>query len=143
MRLLDPDVGEIIDRESILQLKIDAGMKKGVSTQNWEEELRQLDMFMQKKIQDWQRTATGFSMDEFGRYNAELTIVNAKLWQAEDEIRALRKSGSCVDGRPVGAHAENVATLALHIADLNDVRAALVGKINRLFGVIAEEKIYA
>src|ERR1700688_1113980 len=94
--LLEPNVGEVLDRQSILQLKIDMGMRKGVSTEAWEEETKQLNAYLTKKMQAWQRTATSFSVDDFGQYNAQLTLVNTKLWIAEDEIRAERRKLNAV-----------------------------------------------
>lgn len=138
MRLLEPDLGEVADRLSILRLKIDAGMQKGVSTQGWEEEQKQLDAYLQRKIVDWQRLATSFSWDDFGKANAELAVVNLKLWQAEDEMRFYRdRSGQLTDPE---MHA--VAMLGLRIADLNDVRCRLVRDINVIFGAEGQEKIY-
>ena len=137
-RLLEPDLGEVADRLSILRLKIEAGMQKGVSTQGWEEEQQQLDAYLRKKILDWQRVATSFSWDDFGKANAELGVVNLKLWQAEDEMRKYRdRPGDlCIQ------EIRDVAMLGLHIADLNDVRCRLVRDINVIFGAEGQEKIY-
>jgi hypothetical protein len=138
MRLLEPDLGEVLDRIAILQLKIDAGMKRSISTQQWEEEQKQLDDYLQKKIQVFQRVATSFSMDTFSQYNGELLAVNAKLWISEDEIRKYRR----YDEQEMQSKSADIAAIALRIADLNDIRADLVVKINRLFGVETREKLY-
>lgn len=136
-RLLEPDLGEVLDRLAILQLKLDHGMGRNVPTAAWEEEQRQLDDYLQKKIQAWQSVATGFAQEEFGKANAELVVVNGKLWAAEDEIRTYCKTEQLTDDE-----CRDLATLAMRIADLNDVRCNLVQKINRLFGVETQEKIY-
>jgi hypothetical protein len=143
LRLLDPDIGEIADRQSILQLKIDAGMKKGVSTLAWEDELLQLDTYLGKKIQSWQRVATAGSTDDFGKLNAELSQVNARLWQSEDEIRRLRTAAIRSIGSTDGPAISEIGALALRICDLNDARCNLVHRINAIFGVNQQEKIYA
>lgn len=139
MRLLDPDIGEIADRQSILQLKIDAGMKKNISTAAWEDELHQLDVFLAKKIQSWQRVATAGSTDDFSTLNAQLGQANARLWDCEDDIRALRaKHEQSLDQHFVPI----IAECALRIIDLNDARCELVRGINAIFGVAQQEKIY-
>jgi len=136
MRLLDPDVGEVLDRMSILDLKIDVGMQKGVSTEAWEQEREALNLFLQKKIQAWQSTATAQTTEDWMGYNAQLKNTNLALWRAEDDIRALRKEESLPE------FYQEVALVALRIADLNDARANLVKKLNAVFGVHNEEKIY-
>ena len=137
MRLIEPDIGEVLDRMAILQLKLHVGMYKNVPTASWEEELRQLDKYLEKKMQNYQRTATSFSNDQFSSANSRLNIVNAKLWEAEDEIRKYRKSSDLTD-----AEKAEVCLIALRIADLNDVRAVLVNELNQMFGAAAEDKMY-
>jgi hypothetical protein len=136
--LLEPEIGEVLDRMSILQLKLNVGMRKNVPTASWEEELRVLDNYLQRKIQGYQRTATSFSNDQFSNANARLGIVNAKLWEAEDRIRVYRKAGSLTDSEKM-----ELGEFGLRIADLNDVRAQLVNELNQMFGVSANTKMYA
>src|ERR1035437_9975247 len=137
MRMLEPDIGEVLDRMSILQLKIDAGMKRAAATEGWDEELRQLDVYLQKKITKWQAVATSSSTEDLGSLNARLCIVNQKLWDAEDAIRTYHKIAMSL----TAAQTNEVVALALRIADLNDVRADLVRGINGLFGVTTREKL--
>jgi len=136
--LLDPDIGEILDRLSILELKIDAGMKRSVSTERWEEEKRQLDVYLQKKILTWQRTVTSANMERFGTLNTQLYAINARLWRAEDEIRIFVKRASDL----TDTEKESVVLIAIRIASLNDARSEAIRGINRLFGVDTQEKIY-
>jgi hypothetical protein len=130
--LLEPNIGEVLDRQSILTLKIEAGMCKGISTELWEREHADLDAYLTKKMQSWQQTATSGSTESLGRLTAELTIANTKLWVAEDELRALRQNGD----------SGTIAELAYRIADLNDARSRIIGELNQMFGTETQGKIY-
>lgn len=141
MRLLEPDIGEVLDRQSILQLKIEAAMQRMISTESWESELKELDNYLQRKMQAWQRTATSFSHDLFGKCTAELTHANARLWRLEDEIRTYIKKRD--SGGLNAEDFEAAANVAMTIAEINDIRAALVVRINAMFGSqVEQEKIY-
>ena len=107
MRLIHPSPGELLDRKTILHLKIEAGRRRPVSVAHFEEELK---------------------MIEAAR---ELADVNRKLWDAEDEVRELPRSAQ-----------ERLAELAKWIPELNDRRADLVQRVNRLFAVSQTEKLY-
>jgi hypothetical protein len=129
-------MGEVLDRLSILQLKIDAGMQRGIATGAWEAEQRELDSYLKKKIVGWQKRATAQGQADFGSMNGRLGLVNKKLWDAEDDIRRYRLP-TLTDEQ-----VREVCQLALRIADLNDVRCELVRQINLFFGVETREKIY-
>lgn len=141
MRLLEPEIGEVLDRQSILQLKIEAGMKHMVATEAWETELKELDNYLQRKMQAWQRTATSFAHDLFGKCVAELTQANARLWRLEDEIRSFIKMR---DTNSLDVNSlERCGATAMNIAEINDIRAGLVVRINAMFGSqVKQEKIY-
>jgi hypothetical protein len=142
--LLDPDVGEVLDRQSILRLKIEMGMNKGVPTEAWEQENSDLDAYLAKKMQSWQRTATSFSVDDFGKLTGELGQCNIQLWRDEDALRLLMGEVSFSPlPEPTSEQALKIAFFALRIANVNDRRSELIRQINGLFGVECQGKIYA
>lgn len=124
-RLHDPGPGEILDRLTILALKIVHGEYAGRDTTHWKEEYYALDSTKTPSIPIVQVV--------------ELAAVNGALWQAEDEIRRLR---ALPEGRrdqwtgSVGnTWVVDVANVALRIATLNDRRAELVARINLDTGI--------
>ena len=139
--LLEPTIGEVLDRLSILTLKIEAGMRKSVSTELWERERTDLDAYLTKKMQSWQQTATSGSTEDFGKLVADLTIANTKLWIAEDELRLKRPKNG---GHPSDEDelVKEVAEVAFRIANLNDARSDAIQRLNLIFGTETEGKIY-
>lgn len=138
MSLLSPKPGEIIDRLSILELKIEKGGKMGKSTTHFEAEKASL----QEVLSDWDMgliDSYSFSMDEelkkvvddiAIRKNA-LAAINALIWDAEDGVR-----------NPESDYM-TLANLAKNIALWNDARASHIRKLDALFGVPGEpEKLY-
>lgn len=118
MRFLNPGIGEISDRLTILTLKITAGRDQGKDVAHFEEERKVL----LTKIHT--RTLNGLWFDTY----TELAVVNAFLWQAEDELRALRMTTHVENS--AGFNAKAMLT-AFRIQALNDHRAELVGQINK------------
>lgn len=127
--LHNPGPGEILDRLSILALKLTYGAQAGRDLTHWQEERDAL----------WQQLTESWGSVHVGHAYVDLASVNAALWQAEEEIRRLR-------ALPEGARAQwtgglgnvwtvAVAMVAMHIANLNDSRADLVALINREAGL--------
>lgn len=121
-RLVNYGLGEVADRLSILSLKIAHGIEQSKSVEHFVQE--------QGVLQVELRTRGGSTNGWIGLI-IDLTVVNARLWQAEDQIRA--------DHRVVGQgylvdDADRIIRCAFLIADLNDRRAALVRQINQLTG---------
>ena len=127
MRLFHPSPGELLDRKTILLLKIEAGRQQQVDVAHFQEELE----LIEAALADWLRRnpdADRRAYDESGKESAE---VNRKLWHAEDEVRKLPQSEK-----------DRLAELAKHIPELNDRRSDLVQRVNRLFRVSQVEKLY-
>lgn len=110
-RLLDPGLGEILDRLTILALKRVYGTLRKVDTAHWDAEFNGLEERLGRKV------------------DALLTLaaVNASLWQAEDQIRELRPKATPLPPFDPVKEAEQIA---FRIVTLNDRRAQLVQQIN-------------
>lgn len=133
MRLLDYGLGEVLDRLSILALKISHATDLGKPTDHFTRERAKLLVQAQTRV-----------VGKVFECYAELAVVNARLWHAEDGLRGLRKTAGpnlSLSANEAGAALQ----LAFEIQQLNDRRAALVAAINRESGDAAaegEEKLY-
>lgn len=127
MGLINPSPGELVDRKTILHLKIAAGERKRVKVAHFQKELE----LIEAALAEWFRKAAGANRRAYDAATQGLADVNQKLWHAEDEVRAL-------DGR----QRDRLAELAKLIPALNDHRAELVREVNRVFGVDQVEKLY-
>jgi hypothetical protein len=115
-------IGELVDKITILEIKLE--QLQGKALQNVERELDLLQEVL---------AATGLVIEpELGR---ELAAINRSLWQIEDDIRELERLGS------FGAE---FIDLARSVYRSNDRRAQLKRQINLRHGsLIVEEKGYA
>ena len=127
MRLINPSPGELLDRKTILHLKIEAGRQRQMDVVHFQEELE----LIETTLADWLRRNAGADRRAYDQATGELAEVNRKLWQAEDEVRQLSRS-----------ERDRLADLAKSIPELNDQRADLVQRVNRLFHVSQTEKLY-
>jgi len=146
MGLFNPRPGEIIDRMTILDLKIHHGQKKGVETTHFEAEKAQC----QEGLRDWEGglSESFYFYDEeeyddhMNRINAEknnLQCVNALLWDAEDKIRAVIAK----ETNETPASAFELAALCRSVATWNDARARHIRELNRLYDAGEEnEKLH-
>ena len=124
MRLVNFGPGEIADRLTILSLKILHGAAAGKDTKHFLDERNALLTQLRG------RELSGPWLE----YTLELGAVNSALWQAEDEIRALR-------ALPVVSPTQALV-IAFRIPTLNDRRAELVSLINQSTGDhLGEEKV--
>lgn len=134
MSLLNPSPGEIIDRLTILELKIAAAGKKGISTVHFEAEKCSLEERMAQFSSCLVEDHYGMPelLDKVQQNIAlkknSLAALNALLWRAEDDVRATSDS-----------EAFKLARLAKQIAAWNDGRAREVAALNKLYGWGAEE----
>ena len=114
MRLVNYGAGELSDRLTILSLKLLFGAEAG----------KDLTAFTAERTvllsQIRSRTLNGVWFASL----LELAAVNAALWHAEDDLRAIRLAS------PELSLAATVA-LAFRIQMLNDQRATLIEKINK------------
>lgn len=127
MGLMNPSPGELVDRKTILRLKIAAGERKKVSVAHFQKELE----LIEAALADWFRRSSGADRSAYDAATRGLAEVNQKLWHAEDEVRGLD-----------GNQRDRLAELAKLIPALNDHRAELVRQVNRVFGVDQVEKLY-
>lgn len=111
-RLINPGLGDQLDRLTILALKI---LHKGAQ-EHW---VRERNAIL---AQVRSRNHSGMWLEPA----LELGAVNATLWQAEDRLRFCRQAKS--------GPWDEAAAVAFEIQDLNDRRAALVDQINALVG---------
>jgi len=139
VRLLNPSPGEILDRLSILELKINAAKKKNVDSTHFEAEKASLD----EVLRTWQAGLLEDCCGDEARHDKKqiqiaehrnaLAAVNALLWRAEDEVRETPDT-----------QAFKLARLCKHIVSLNDSRAKHVLELSRLYGLEDEpEKLYS
>ena len=127
MGLMNPSPGELLDRRTILRLKIEAGQRRQVDVGHFQEELG----LIEAALADWLGKTADVDRRAYDEATKELAKVNRQLWGAEDEVRQLRRT-----------ERDRLADLAKLIPELNDRRADLVQKVNRLFRVGHVEKIY-
>jgi len=124
---MNPSPGELVDRKTILRLKIEAGRRRQVDVGHFREEL----LLIEAALAEWFRKSPGADRGAYDATTRDLADVNQQLWRAEDEVRRLPRS-----------ERERLADLAKLIPALNDRRAELVQQANRLFRVGQVEKIY-
>ena len=130
MRLYPLGPGEILDRLTILSLKILHGEEAGKPTTHWEAEQDHL-----------RASVTLYDVRPVAWDLIALAAVNGALWEAEDELRARRRAGKFeTDEAAVDACLLAIANLAMKIQSLNDRRAALVHEINCLLGAEAPKE---
>ncbi|MBI4465802.1 MAG: hypothetical protein HY656_00020 [Acidobacteria bacterium] len=127
MRLINPSPGELLDRKTILHLKIEAGRQRQMDIVHFQKELD----LIEAALADWLGKNVGADRRAYDEATQELADVNRKLWQAEDEVRQLPRN-----------ERDRLADLAKLIPELNDRRADLVQRVNRLFRVSHAEKMY-
>lgn len=118
MRLVNYGTGEVLDRLSILGLKLVYGGLQGRDTKHFRDERNAL----LPKI----NAANGLAGITLEHY-LELAAVNAALWQAEDRLREYRKADGAQEK---WFDYREVALQAFEIQQLNDRRAELISLIN-------------
>lgn len=121
MKLVNPGPGELVDRLTILALKILVGTEKGRPVDHFKTE--QATLLTQIRS----RTLNGIWFEQ----TLELAAVNGQLWQTEDALRAARQRHVELVANPAELQ-ELVAVvgIAFKIQKLNDRRAELVTLIN-------------
>lgn len=163
MRLFRPNPGEIVDRQTILQLKAEAGSNPAMTTTdetdmpapgaivtrkvmhnaskvNIQPFLDESEMCQQALEKNWfDSLTTKDKQDAFDTYYNELLEVNRALWKLEDRARILKAAPDKFQDLANKSAAE----VLFSITDLNDQRAEIVKKINSLWGITAQEKMYA
>jgi len=126
MRLVDPGPGELLDRLTILDLKVQNA--NGRPTRHWEEEhMKILEMleFISLPVPDQQVSTHANLVDN-------LRSVNEKIWRLIDELRLYPDPDRVELG---GGILRRIAIVGWQIQDLNQLRALVIGKLNALYGV--------
>lgn len=118
-KTINPGIGELSDRLSILCLKILFGRHSGKEIAHFETEKAAILTAVRT------RTLNGKWFEAY----SELAAVNAALWHAEDALREFRGSGSI--GSFAVAVVDGIVKLAFQIQSLNDERADLVARLNK------------
>jgi hypothetical protein len=122
--LVPISVGELMDKITILEIKSER-IKDSSQLENIARELGALRAV---------RLGDGIDRTTLDRLAAELTRVNARLWEVEDEIRECEAQGD---------FGEKFIALARAVYRLNDERARLKKAINLASGSrLVEEKSY-
>lgn len=133
-RLIDPGVGDISDRLSILALKLLFGEAAGKPVDHFKKEQTAL----LAKIRA--RTLNGAWFTAY----TELAAVNAALWHCEDDLRACRAKAIPFTA-DTGEHLRDLhhaILLGFRIQELNDKRAAIIAAIDKDAGEsVGEEKV--
>jgi hypothetical protein len=126
MNILAPiSVGELIDKITILRIKRDK-IRDAAKQSNIARELKQL---MHIRIHPELNTARLSALED------RLLQINLRLWQVEDDLRALDRAGN---------FGEHFVELARCVYQHNDARMAVKKEINEVTGsVIVEEKFYS
>ena len=130
--LVEISPGELMDKISILELKLDL-MKDESKLSNVRIELAALESV-------WTRDASarsgGWSVQHrVSKLVAQLAAVNRRLWHIEDDIR------DCEQAKQFG---QLFVNLARSVYMVNDERSALKREINELLGSkLIEEKSYS
>lgn len=119
MSLVNPTVGEITDRLTILALKRLHGTAEGKNVAHFDREWASLHTALRS------RTLNGAWFEQV----LELGAVNAALWTRTDEQRTYLDYEKSLD-----TNVNNVAKCGCVIMRLNDRRAQLVQRINELAG---------
>ena len=124
MSLIKPGVGELLDRLTVLDLKVVACQNPDLVTRFKDEHSGILAI---PKLMDANLDAYQASL--VVEYQNLLADTNATLWRLENEIRRVSNPG-------------NLAAKAKAIITLNDYRSRLIAAVNEFFGDPTEEKIY-
>lgn len=117
-------VGELIDKITILRIKRE---RIGAAPAQANVE-RELDRLLEI------RSRPSLDLANLAALETELFQVNGRLWDIEDELRALERSGN---------FGKSFIELARSVYRLNDERSALKRRINHVTdSAIVEEKSY-
>lgn len=165
MRMLKPSPGECVDRQTILELKMQHGQSQvpqktsdvvkkhdvteeqettiiktkfeGKSRINIQPFLDEHEAIQKYLESNWlpDIAAVQEKGEQFDSLYSQLLQVNGDLWILEDKCRAIRGDNSN----------QSIQTKAVYldtISELNDKRAELVKSINTIWGMNTQEKLH-
>ena len=136
MRLMKPAPGEVVDRQTILKLKAQFGEQKGINVQPFIDENELCQQYLEK---NWLPDLASKDGDEYDKLMAELEEINLQVWQLTDQSHTLMEAPN----RHQALANQRAAEVLFMITELNDKRASIVYKINGLFAIQVQEKIFA
>jgi hypothetical protein len=164
--ILNPSPGDLVDRQTILQIKIEhcgiegqghaptsveileqTAQKSVTRTKvsdltevNIQPFLIEHEAIQQRLELDWFSKLTPKQGDEFEELMGQLRHYNSELWKLEDQARVLRAAPRDeVYRQTIVVRKANTLDA---ITTANDTRAALVKAINKLWGIEIVEKLY-
>lgn len=162
MRLIHPSPGELADRQSILELKIEYGASEISSEQKIEGSKvvrnltrnvitaptrvniipfkEELEAVIKYNVEHW---LPGIQEDDskvqlYDKLYDDLFEVNHNLWKLEDEARILRAAPDKYQAQA----AVRAAEVLFSINDENDKRAEVIKQINSIWNITHQEKMY-
>jgi len=164
--IINPSPGDLIDRQTILQVKLDHCAPQGeggyapVSDQIVEQstkkavsrttllDKKQIDIqpflieheAIQQRLQlDWYSKLDGSKYaDVVDKLIETLKNINSELWTLEDQARVLRAAPDRKSDTVVRRKAETLDAITV----ANDLRMDTVKKINALWDIYVQEKLY-
>lgn len=120
--LIPVSIGELIDKITILQIKLEQITDQGRLAN------------VMREINCLSEIATGLGLDCCSKERLELREINLSIWRAEEGLRAYEAAENC---------GTEFVTLARRVVSENDRRAAVKKRINIAMGsTIVEEKSY-
>jgi hypothetical protein len=166
MSIIRPKPGELVDRQTILELKLvhcDTGVMERQPEMRPKAMLKAVTRQVLEGDKTKHRNALAF-MDEYelvqdylikyyipdiatsdqivSKYDSlydQLSDINGKIWELEDEARILRDAP---DRFAVQA-SKRAAEVLFSINDLNDKRSEIIHQIDLLWNIDHQEKMYA
>lgn len=164
--IINPSPGDLVDRQTILQIKIEhcgteGGGLQPVSVEMLEQSpqksvtrttmlekskiniqpfLIEHEAIQRKLEMDWFPKINDKQGDEFELLMEQLRHMNSELWNLEDQARVLRAAPRNEVYKSTVI--ERKANTLDAISTANDARIALIASINALWGIEVQEKIY-
>ncbi len=132
MRLINPGLGELLDRLTILRLKI----QHLEATDHFAWERSRICVLIEEQAQ-WMPDSVRTQMEAL---ELRLAETNKAIWESEDRVRVLRQR-FLDDPYPLtGTEAIAAAKAGFYSQQLNDRRSALVHEINVLTGSAKDQE---
>ncbi len=132
MRLINPRLGELLDRLTILRLKV----KHGDKVQHFQWEQREILILVEARSQ-WLPDSTRAQLEAL---EVRLAQVNAAIWESEDRVRMFYTHYIDVPFPLTSTDADAAAKAGFQSQQLNDQRSALIHEINVLTGRAQEHE---
>jgi hypothetical protein len=163
--ILNPSPGDLVDRQTILQIKLEHCDKDtntghrptaeqaveqspdklvsrtkmlGKSKINVQPFIIENNAIQDRLMMDWLSKLNPVEGDQYDSFFDQLKEVNSDLWDYEDQARVYRSAPASSTQLVIRRKAE----LLDNITTANDKRAELVKKINKLWGIELLEKLY-